>query len=99
MDYVIHDTMSAGLELIESTIAVKHNDTVLNKPADYTIVPNCTDNCTFAIDFTETLDTAEGDKITVTYKATVTKEIPATATNTAKIADSSSQVELTPRSV
>ena len=94
MNYVIHDTMSAGLELIESTIAVKHNDTVLNKPADYTIVRNCTDNCTFAIDFTETLDTAEGDKITVTYKATVTKEIPATATNTAKIADSSSHVTL-----
>ena len=91
MDYVIHDTMSAGLDLVANSVEVLLNGVEFN---GYTIETTCEDNCSFKIVFNNTLDTAEGDKITVTYKATVTKEIPATATNTAKIADSSSQVTL-----
>ena len=92
MKYVIHDTMSDGLALVEDTIKVQYKGEDFT---DYTIETACTDNCSFAIVFGDSLTTAANDTITVTYDAIVTKEIGEDATNTAKIEDSTSTVTVT----
>lgn len=73
-NYVLHDTMSAGLTFNDSVVVKKAGDTTpLSVPKDYELVTNDTkgDNCTFHIKFTEdfcnsiTTDT----QIIVTYSA------------------------------
>ena len=95
MNYIIHDTMSAGLTLDVESIVVKHGEETLTKETDYTVNTDCEDDCTFEIIFKETLTTAANETITVTYDAIVTKEIGEDATNTAKIEDSTSTVTVT----
>lgn len=92
MNYVIHDTMTKGLTLDETSIVVKHGTKVLTKGTDYTVTTGCADGCAFEIIFKETLTTAAYDIITVTYDATVATDINVSATNTAKIEDSTSSV-------
>ena len=92
MKYVIHDTMSDGLALVGGTIKVQYKGEDFT---DYTIETACTDSCSFAIVFGDSLTTAANDTITVTYDAIVTKEIGKDATNTAKIEDSTSTVTVT----
>lgn len=70
-NYVLHDVMSTGLTLNADSITVKVGDSTLAVNSDYTVSTNCTDGCTFEIQFAQTyLDalTANTD-IVVTYTA------------------------------
>lgn len=90
-NYVLHDTMSAGLTFNESSIVVKKEGsaTPFERDSDYELVTDTTakgDSCTFHIKFTEsfcksiTVDT----NIIVTYSATLNEkaEIGSTTGNT-----------------
>lgn len=73
VNYVLHDTMSAGLTFNASSVVVKKGEATLTAGTDYTLITDCEDDCTFEIDlssaYEETLK--EGDKIVVTYTATL----------------------------
>ncbi len=73
VNYVLHDTMSAGLTFNAGSVVVKKGDATLTAGTDYTLITDCEDDCTFEIDlssaYEETLK--EGDKIVVTYTATL----------------------------
>ena len=90
-NYVLHDTMSAGLTFNKNSIVVKKegSTTPFEKDSDYKLVTNPTtmgDSCTFHIEFEElfynsiTTDT----NIIVTYSATLNEkaEIGSTTGNT-----------------
>lgn len=72
--YVLHDVMSSGLTLDDTSIVVKNGDTTLTKDTDYTVkTTGLTDGCTFEITFEQTyLNTITTDTdIVVTYNATL----------------------------
>ncbi len=76
VNYVVHDTMSAGLTFDSTSVVVKKGDTTLKATDDYVLrVPGtaCEDDCTFEIDFTDAFEAtlAEGDKVVITYNATL----------------------------
>lgn len=88
-NYVLHDTMSAGLTFNDSVVVKKAGDTTpLSTPNDYELVTNDTkgDSCTFHIKFTENFcNSIETDtQIIVTYSATLNEkaEIGTTTGNT-----------------
>lgn len=64
-NYVMHDTMSAGLTFVNNSVKVTVNGMDSNA---YTLVENANDGCTFEIQFT---DPKPNDVIVVTYSATV----------------------------
>ena len=81
-NYVLHDTMSAGLTFNSSTVVVKKSTGGTESPlisgTDYTIVlatgtSGTTDGCTFEIIFKQTFcnTLVADDKIIVTYSATL----------------------------
>ena len=73
VNYVLHDTMSAGLTFDAGSVVVKKGEATLNAGTDYTLSTPGSCGCTFEIDlssaYEETLK--EGDKIVVTYSATL----------------------------
>lgn len=73
VNYVLHDTMSKGLTFDAGSVVVKKGEATLTAGTDYTLITDCEDDCTFEIDlssaYEETLK--EGDKIVVTYTATL----------------------------
>jgi len=73
VNYVLHDTMSAGLTFDAGSVVVKKGDATLTAGTDYTLSTPGSCGCTFEIDlssaYEETLK--EGDKIVVTYSATL----------------------------
>lgn len=84
-NYVLHDTMSAGLTFDEKSIDVKKqgDSKSLNQTSDYSLVTNNTgDGCTFHIQFKESFCnsiTADTD-IIVTYSATLNENAAIGAT-------------------
>lgn len=74
-DYVLHDTMSAGLTFDETSVEVKvGNNTTLTAGKDYTLVTsNLDDKCTFEIRFTAGV-LKPNDVVTVTYSATLNNQ-------------------------
>ena len=107
MNYIIHDTMSAGLTLNQDSIVVKYKDSAdateektLSLTTDYTVHAPGTETeeeqkCTFEIKFTNTLTTKANGKMTVTYTATVNEGATDEETNKAEIDDSESEVTVT----
>ena len=107
MNYIIHDTMSAGLTLNQDSIVVKYKDSAdateektLSLTTDYTVHTPGTETeegkkCTFEIKFTDTLTTKANGIMTVTYTAVVNGTAGATETNKAEIDDSESEVTVT----
>lgn len=70
-NYVLHDTMEAGLTFNASSVVIKLADYTLTA-ADYTLkTEDLADGCTFEIDFTASFEATleSGDEITVTYTA------------------------------
>lgn len=72
-NYVLHDTMTAGLTFDSSSVVVKVGDTTLEAGKQYTLETNTTDGCTFEVEFDQDfLDTITAEtSIYVTYSATV----------------------------
>lgn len=73
-NYVLHDKMSEGLAFNQDSVNVTLNGTAV--AADkYTVVANPSDGCTFEVQFTkEFCDSLKaGDKVVVTYTATLTE--------------------------
>ena len=70
-NYILHDTMSAGLTFDPASVAIAVGETVLAAGVDYTLVTDdLTDGCTFEIRFTDgKLKT--NDVVKVTYQAVV----------------------------
>lgn len=80
-NYVLHDTMSAGLTFNESSIVVKKEGatTPLERDSDYELVTDATakgDSCTFHIKFTESFcnSITADTNIIVTYSATLNEQ-------------------------
>lgn len=80
-NYVLHDTMSAGLTFDESSIVVKKEGatTPLERDSDYELVTDATakgDSCTFHIKFTESFckSITADTNIIVTYSATLNEK-------------------------
>lgn len=74
-NYVLHDKMSEGLAFNEGSVKVTLNGTTV--AADkYTFVANPTDGCTFEVRFTKAFCESlnAGDKVVVTYSATLTED-------------------------
>ena len=73
VNYVLHDTMSAGLTFDADSVVVKKGEATLTAGTDYTLSIPGSCGCTFEIDlssaYEETL--VEGDEIVVTYSATL----------------------------
>lgn len=72
-NYVLHDKMSEGLAFNQDSVNVTLNGTTV--AADkYTVVANPSDGCTFEVQFTKTFcdSLKAGDKVVVTYTATLT---------------------------
>ena len=75
-NYVFHDRMSEGLELIVDSIELKHKDHDVNKNY-YEIIYNPTDcDCTFEIEFKGDFykNVQSGDRIVILYSARLTKD-------------------------
>lgn len=80
-NYVLHDTMSAGLTFNESSIVVKKEGvaTPLERNSDYELVTDATakgDSCTFHIKFTESFcnSITADTNIIITYSATLNEK-------------------------
>lgn len=73
VNYVLHDTMSAGLTFNAGSVVVMNGTDVLDEGVDYTLITSCTDGCTFEIDLSDAYEKTlvENDKIVVTYTATL----------------------------
>lgn len=72
-NYVLHDKMSEGLAFNQYSVNVTLNGTAV--AADkYTVVANPSDGCTFEVQFTKAFcdSLKAGDKVVVTYTATLT---------------------------
>lgn len=78
VNYVMHDTMSAGLTFDETSVVVKLGDKTLEAGSDkdYVLNTECDDGCTFEIDFTDAFEAdLEGEEIiVVTYSATLNED-------------------------
>lgn len=72
-NYVLHDTMTAGLTFDSTSVKVTVGEKTLTAGTDYTLVTSPIDGCTFEITFTKSyLDSITASTtITVTYSATV----------------------------
>lgn len=72
-NYVLHDTMTAGLTFDSTSVIVTVGETTLEAGKQYTLETNTTDGCTFEVEFDQDfLDTiADTTSIYVTYSATV----------------------------
>lgn len=73
-NYVLHDTMSEGLSLVNTSFVVtaqKENNTTVTTTGKYTVNTNPSDGKTFTITFTDAFVTEVGynGKITVQYNA------------------------------
>lgn len=76
-NYVLHDTMDAGLTFDPASVVVTYNSAELDAyvddstPYDYKLITACTDGCTFDIDFSDEFEATlkANDTITVTYSA------------------------------
>lgn len=78
-NYVLHDTMSAGLTFNKNSIVVKKDATQLNSSSDYELVTDAAakgDSCTFHIKFTESFcnSITADTNIIVTYSATLNEK-------------------------
>ena len=70
-DYVLHDTMSAGLTFDPASVAVTIGERTLAKNTDYTLVANdLTDGCTFEVQFKDGV-LKPNDVVEVAYSAEV----------------------------
>ena len=70
-DYVLHDTMSAGLTFDPASVAVTIGERTLAKNTDYTLVTsNLTDGCTFEVQFKDGV-LKPNDVVEVAYSAEV----------------------------
>ena len=91
LDYKIHDVMTEGLELVDDSVQVTYNGSAFT---GFTVTEDaCTEDpaiagCDFEISFDDTLSTAVGKEMVITYNALVTADIKETSTNTAHITDS-----------
>ena len=88
-NYVFHDEMTAGLELVAGSVKAQHLKSGATDPQDvpstyYTYVPDPTDDCDFEIIFNE--DFANhihtDDEVHITYEAKVTAAAVAGVANT-----------------
>lgn len=72
-NYVMHDTMSAGLTFDAASVVVTVGDKTLvaGTDKDYVVNTTCGDGCTFEVDFTDAFEATlnENDVILVTYSA------------------------------
>lgn len=73
--YVVHDTLSAGLEFNKDSVEVKIGSTTLEASQYDVITENLTDGCTFEIVLKDFIGykAQAGEVITITYTATVGK--------------------------
>lgn len=70
-NYVLHDTMSAGLTFDPASVAVTIGERTLAKDTDYTLVTsNLTDGCTFEVQFKDGV-LKPNDVVEVAYSAKV----------------------------
>ena len=70
-NYVLHDTMSAGLTFDPASVAVTIGERTLAKDTDYTLVTsNLTDGCTFEVQFKDGV-LKPNDVVEVAYSAEV----------------------------
>ena len=70
-NYVLHDTMSAGLTFDPTSVAVTIGERTLAKDTDYTLVTsNLTDGCTFEVKFKDGV-LKPNDVVEVAYSAEV----------------------------
>ena len=70
-NYVLHDTMSAGLTFDPASVAVTIGERTLAKDTDYTLVANdLTDGCTFEVQFKDGV-LKPNDVVEVAYSAKV----------------------------
>lgn len=70
-NYVLHDTMSAGLTFDPASVAVTIGERTLAKDTDYTLVTsNLTDGCTFEVKFKDGV-LKPNDVVEVAYSAEV----------------------------
>lgn len=70
-NYVLHDTMSAGLTFDPASVAVTIGERTLAKNTDYTLVTsNLTDGCTFEVQFKDGV-LKPNDVVEVAYSAEV----------------------------
>lgn len=70
-NYVLHDTMSAGLTFDPASVAVTIGERTLAKDTDYTLVANdLTDGCTFEVKFKDGV-LKPNDVVEVAYSAEV----------------------------
>ena len=70
-NYVLHDTMSAGLTFDPASVAVTIGERTLAKNTDYTLVTsNLTDGCTFEVQFKDGV-LKPNDAVEVAYSAEV----------------------------
>lgn len=70
-NYVLHDTMSAGLTFDPASVAVTIGERTLAKNTDYTLVANdLTDGCTFEVQFKDGV-LKPNDVVEVAYSAEV----------------------------
>lgn len=70
-NYVLHDTMSAGLTFDPASVAVTIGERTLTKDTDYTLVTsNLTDGCTFEVKFKDGV-LKPNDVVEVAYSAEV----------------------------
>ncbi|MCD8022278.1 MAG: SpaH/EbpB family LPXTG-anchored major pilin [Lachnospiraceae bacterium] len=75
--YIFHDTLSAGLTLVDSSIAVKNGDTTLVKDTDYTVAVDTTSSSDGSTLITITMANAKNlsnSTIVVTYNATLNSD-------------------------
>ena len=73
-NYVLHDTMSAGLTFDPASVAVTIGERTLAKNTDYTLVANdLTDGCTFEVQFKDGV-LKPNDVVEVAYSAKVNEK-------------------------
>lgn len=73
-NYILHDTMSAGLTFNANSVVVKNGTTTLTAGTEYTLITTgLADSCTFEVKFDNTYiaSLAAGTQIVVEYSATV----------------------------
>ena len=85
VNYVAHDKFSTGLDFKADSVVVKvdykaeektDKTLVAGENNDYVLTTGCTDGCTFEINFSDAFEAtlSEGDKIIITYSATLNDE-------------------------
>ena len=87
-EFKIHDTMSAGLTFTNTEdypVTVKIGTKTLAAGTDYTFTTGCTDGCDFEIYIADMTNYTTGDKIVVTYYATINEGALNTSVETNEI--------------